>query len=157
MLPQVIQKALETGEYPQLNEVIQDLAGGATPVAALKPQLAYDQVFTSPWAASHEDEVRHERLMARMQSWPRDNAEAEVDDVQMNLIKYIILFSTSEQLTLMRRDVVERVQMKFIDLLQKYLKFKYGVGGAGLRFSNGLMVISLAREVYEIQRRRLPV
>ena len=81
----------------------------------------------------------------------------QVDDVQMNLIKYIILFSTSERLSLQRRDIVERVQMKFIDLLQKYLKFKYGPGEAGLRFSNGLMVISLAREVYEIQQRRLPV
>lgn len=152
---QVIQSALETGEYPQLNEVIEGLGGMS--VSEFRPELGYDQVFTSPWAASLEDEVQHQRLMARMQTWPRDSPEAKVDDVQMNLIKYIILFSTSEQLSLKRRDIVERVQMKFIDLLQKYLKFKYGPGEAGLRFSNGLMVISLAREVYEIQKRRLPV
>eukprot|EP00095_Tigriopus_kingsejongensis_P005738 snap_masked-scaffold28_size608977-processed-gene-1.5 protein:Tk05738 transcript:snap_masked-scaffold28_size608977-processed-gene-1.5-mRNA-1 annotation:"thyroid hormone receptor alpha 1" len=146
----IIERALKSGQFPMLNELGHELA--AHGLSEKKPQLTYNQVFSSPWAANGQDEDRHLFLTQKMQGWPRKKDTDRVDDVQMNLLKLIILFST-EFVTLERGDIVEHVQMRFIRLLQKYLKFKYG-SEAGVKLGNGLLILSYAKEVIDIQQRQ---
>ncbi|TRY77019.1 hypothetical protein TCAL_06369 [Tigriopus californicus] len=148
-----LEKALRSGKFPYLNEFAQEL--DAFGMSEHKPRLMYSQVFSSPWAASAADEARHFSLVNKMQSWPRKDKLDPVDDVQMNLLKLIILFS-SEFVNLQRRDIVEQAQMKFIGLLQKYMKFRYG-SEAGVRLGNGLMILSYAKETIDIQKRRIRI
>ena len=70
-------------------------------------------------------------------------------------MKLIIAFST-ETCSLERADIVEAAQLRYVGLLQKYLGHKYGKE-ANQRLANGLMITSYARQVYDIQKKRLPV
>lgn len=148
-----LERALKSGKFPYLNDFAQEL--DAFGMSEHKPRLMYSQVFSSPWAASAADEERHLFLVNKMQSWPRKDAQDRVDDVQMNLLKLIILFS-SEFVNLQRPDIVEQTQMKFIGLLQKYMKFRYGPE-AGVRLGNGLLLLSYAKEAIDIQKRRIRI
>lgn len=59
-------------------------------------------------------------------------------------------------MTLQRRDIVEKAQLKYLGMLHKYLVYKYGKK-ANLKLVEGLMMMAYAREADEIVQRRLPV
>ena len=43
------------------------------------------QFYSSPWAASYDDEIRHFNIMRKMKSWPRDSDANPIDGVQVIL------------------------------------------------------------------------
>lgn len=108
----------------------------------------------SPWAATYEDEARHFEITQKMRDWPRDTVNSELDEVMVNLVKLMIGFN-ADFLTLERRDIVEGAQLRYTQMLQRYLKHKFGEG-ANKKFSKALEVVAMAREASEIVDRKLP-
>jgi hypothetical protein len=148
-----IECIVKSSKYSFLDEINERLA--SLDLEAKKPSLEYSQFFSSPWAASYEDEQKHFDLMCKMSAWPRESPTSQPDNLLLTLLNLIIAF-TPDYVQLRRRDVVERNQLKYVILLQKYLKFKYGAA-SNAKFAQGLMMTSYAREVDLIQKRRLPV
>ena len=149
-----LDRATKSGEFPQLNEIHDRLK--ELNLENRRPLFAYNQFYSSPWAANYDDEKKHFALMLKMKALPRDNKDSPVDETQMSLIKLVMAFST-DFVTLERRDVVEKAQLRYASLLQRYLKYKYGGPEANKRFAAAMMMTSYARESHEIQERRLPV
>ena len=122
-----------------------------------KPKITYSQLYVSPWQASFEDEVRHKELIYKMKKWVKPKRESIPDKVLAALGKCVLAFNT-DFIDLQKRDFVEGLQMRCLGLLRNYLKMKYnGRPEASARFAEGLRMISYAREVVEIQKRRLPL
>ncbi len=66
----------------------------------------------------------------------------------------LILAFSADFLDLDRRDVVERHQSKFVNMLYQYLVFKFGREEAVVRMGNGMQIPSVARRAFEILETR---
>lgn len=120
-----------------------------------QPRLQYEQVYSSPWAPNIMIEERHREIILEIQTWMRDSADDPMDPIRMILIWAICLFS-SEFVELQRKDMVEKTQQKFIDMLYRYLKLKYDEK-ASSKLAEGLMIATLARQAYDMHMNMLPV
>jgi hypothetical protein len=119
--------------------------------------IRYDQVYTSPWLESQQNEDRHKKLTSRIKSWILDGQEDSViDQIQVMLMGMVMLFST-DNVQLQNPKAVEAVQNKYTLLLLRYLKTKFGQERAMTHFCNGMAMVSLAREAYGLRSKRLPV
>ena len=122
-----------------------------------KPKLQYSQLYTSPWQASIEDELRHKELLFKIKKFIKPKPSDKPDKVLAVLGKCMLAFNT-DLFHLQRRDIVEGLQMRCLSIMRNYLKIKYnGSPQASSRFAEGMRVISYAKEVLEIQKRRLPI
>lgn len=146
----------KSGEFPFMEELNSKLT--EMNLEGRKPEFKYDQLYPSPWAKTLEDEDRFYKLMLQMKSVPREDGQTPVDPVHFILMKLIIAFCP-DFIQLERRDLVERMQLKYVGFLQKYLsrKYKDRPAEAARRLARSLMVTSWARESDEIMERRLPV
>ena len=132
-----------------LKRVLQELNINTWP----RSNIQYKQVFTSPWAPHLDLEKRDEKLTQKISKWPWDNEE--FDGLMMGYLMNILLFNT-DFLALENPQSVALVQTKYVKMLHRYLKSKYGQTQANTRFGSGIMIASLARESNEIRRKRLP-
>ena len=71
------------------------------------------------------------------------------------LLNHSLMFST-DFIKLKDVQSVSRVQLQYLKLLHRYLKFKYDINHAHSRLHNGIMIGSFAREIGEIRQHRLP-
>merc|ERR1711874_421402 len=86
------------------------------------PQFpSYEEVFPSQWAKNSQVETRHKQIMQRIQNWPYDQNN-EFDQKMLLLVVLMLLFNTDFE-NLQKRDSVEKVQLKYSLLLQRYLRF----------------------------------
>jgi len=108
-------------------------------------------VFASPWqAGQRRDKADHYLLLRKMRYWLKTGGEeSTVDDMQMHLMGLIMVFST-DFLHLHDKAAVERMQEKYIDLLFRYLKAKYGREEAVKKMGHGMEMPFLARKANEI-------
>ena len=121
-----------------------------------KPSLAYSKLYASPWQASYADEVRHKELFLKMKAWVK--AKADKPDPVLAVLARCMLAFNADFLTLERRDLVEALQMRCLNLLRNYLRTQYnGRPEATARFAEGLRILSYARESTEIKEKRLPI
>ena len=81
-------------------------------------------------------------------------ANSSPDEVMVSLMKLIIGFSP-DFLNLERRDLVESIQIRYMHMLHRYLKYKFGEG-ANKRLNRALEIATMAREAYEIDSRKQP-
>ncbi len=122
-----------------------------------KPKLSYSMLYITPWQASYSDEVRHRELMLKIKKFVKGPGEDKPDPVLAALGRCVVAFN-SDFIELRRRDIVEGLQMRYLNLMRNYLKAKCNDRmQANARFVEAMQVISYAREASEIQRRRLPV
>lgn len=115
----------------------------------------YSQVFVSPWAPSKALEDLHFKLTLKISQWmPRTHQKHPKDDVAFYLLLIIALFS-SDFIELHKPKEVEDVQKQYLIMMYRYLKFQYGRRGLAL-FADGLLMISYARQAFEIRMQHLP-
>ena len=150
----MIQKIIDCQFPCQLRAVFEELN-----IAPTVPEssLAYQQVFSSPWAPNISLELRHEELTRKISKWPLVDIETKkIDSLMMFCLSNVLLFST-DFLKLENPSRVNKVQMRYLNILHRYLKFKYDKDSANNRLGNGIMIASFARESQEIEQKRLPV
>jgi len=116
------------------------------------PQFpTYRDVFPSGWTRDTDTEARHEHIMTRIQSWPFDE-QNQFDQTMLLLICLVLLFSADPD-TLQHRAQVERVQLQYSTLLQRYLKSKMSRAAANKKFLEAIMLISYTKELWEINEK----
>ena len=123
------------------------------------PGLDYKQIFSSPWAPNIELEKRHEELTQKICQWPLDyvnGGDRVQNDILVTCLGHSLMFST-DFITLKDPQRVSNVQLQYLKLLHRYLKFKYDNSNVNNYFHNGIMIGSYAREIMEIRKQRLPV
>ena len=86
------------------------------------PQFpTYKELFPHGWTrVDTSAETRHEQIMRQIQSWPFD--EAGQFDHAMLLLMCLMLLFNPESMLLKKNETVEKVQLKYTTLLQRYLK-----------------------------------
>jgi hypothetical protein len=67
----------------------------------------------------------------------------------IGLLTFILLFN-ADFYTLQNRDRVEKIQMKYIMVLQRYLRSRMSPEAANTKFLEAMMLISHARQAFEI-------
>ena len=142
-----------------LKEVFQDFIGPIhLPYDVAPAALQYKQIYSSPWAPNIELERRHEELTQKICQWPVKNTgeNVKVDNVMVTCLGQCLMFNT-DFITLKDPKRVNKVQMRYIKLLQRYLKSRHDISYANTHLHNGLMIGSFAREAMEICQKRLPV
>ena len=81
-----------------------------------------------------------------------------VDEYKLFLMGNILLFSSfGISSRLEQLDTVEAIQEDMVTLLHRYLIYQYGLEKSTLELARSMDIISMTREAFEIQRRRLPV
>ena len=115
----------------------------------------YSVVYSTPWAPHVDIEMRHYRLTQTISRWSRRN---KVLDSQLMILYSMILLLSTEDFPLpdQLKTKVSSIQMKYISMLQRYLKDTYPKQ-ANTKFAGGLMLIQFAKELYEMHSMRLPL
>ena len=81
-----------------------------------------------------------------------------IDEYKLFLMGNILLFSSfGISSRLEQLDTVEAIQEDMLTLLQRYLIYQYGFEKSNVELARSIDIISITREAFEIQRRRLPV
>merc|ERR1712241_1309847 len=88
--------------------------------------LQYKQIYSSPWAPNIELERRHEELTQKICQWPVKNTgeNVKVDNVMVTCLGHCLMFNT-DFITLKDPKRVNKVQIRYIKLLQRYLKSRH--------------------------------
>ena len=120
--------------------------------------LRYNQVFDSPWACNSELEDRHKYITDKIHNWINDNAkestEEEVIIIDM-LLKFMLTFSTDFVDGIKEPALIQRQQQAFCHLMYKFLKARHGAAKAWVKFGGAVMISSYARELRDIETKRL--
>ena len=130
--------ARREGNYPELEEINEKLKVLGLEGKA-KPIIKHEQFFPTN---SKEEDVRQKALTKKMKDWSREYPGGPIDGVQSTLMR-LVLASCPDFLELERPDLVSKAQLKYVTLLQNYLKSKYGVNEARRRFGNGIILTAL--------------
>ena len=126
--------------------------------ASADAPLDYWDLFPRGWVPSADAARRHREVTDKLSGWfPRaaGSEAAPRDEVCFTLMVYVLLFS-SEFLTLQSRKKVEEVQLGFMRMLYRYLRFRFPQV-ALKKFVEGMIMVSYAREAQEIRRKRVNV
>ena len=139
------------GAAPVL-EILRDLRGRKT-------SWNYDLIYCSPWAACVDIEERHHRITKNISKWPRSGDGMTVDRGQLVLLTIVMLLAPDAQFTKENIDAIENRQMEYVMMLHRYLRNKFGneTTRADIAFANGIQIINLSREAYEMHCRMLPI
>ena len=120
--------------------------------------IKYDQVFDSPWACNSELEDRHKSITGKIHDWINDNVkestEEEVIIVHM-LLEFMLAFSTDFVDGIKEPALIQRQQQVFCHLMYKFLKARHGTAKAWNKFGGAVMISSYARELRDIETKRL--
>jgi len=116
-----------------------------------KKQFKYEDLFTSPWCQSEEVEKLHKALMEDISSWVDFH-----DHVQHILIILILAFN-HDFLDLKGRSQVEKIQLKYVILLQTHLRSKYSNSIAASKLTKAVMLPAVAREIVQVTKKRFVI
>jgi len=112
-------------------------------------RFSYRHLFTAPWCQSSQLEAQHLSLMSQISSW----VDPE-DRIQLTLLTLILAFNT-DFLELENRAQVEEIQLKFVMLLQAYLRSSLAPQAATNRLARALDVLAVTRQILDITKKRL--
>ena len=117
---------------------------------------ACNQVWISPWHPDKRKEKRYEVILKYMCQWARPHPEAPSDDLLLVLLEHVIIFSSDElrRGQLQESGAIADLQAKYLRMLYRYLKYKYGPekeSEARRRLIMAIEVISLAEEANVIK------
>ncbi len=151
---QDIHTITKSGEVEPYEELRRDLERlGVTN----KPRIAYRNMYPSPWLPSYSDEVRHLELHMKLKSFFKPPGHDEPDAALVALGRCMVALDT-EFAILRRPDLVQSLQMRYINIMRLYLLAKYqDVYQAMDQFAEAMKLSSYAREAAEIESHRLPV
>lgn len=116
-----------------------------------KKKLAYKDLFTFPWCQSTEVETIHKTMMEDIASWVDVK-----DEVQLILLALILAFN-HDFLDLEGRGQVEKIQLKYVILLQTHLRTRYPTTVAASKLTKAVMLPAVTREIVQITKKRLDI
>ena len=101
-------------------------------------------MFLSSWMdVSNRSTMK--ALLATIQTWIQDD-KGRYDSNLIYLLAQCILYS-HDYLPLQDKATVEKIQMKYVTLLQEYIKFRYGqLEGYRTKFAECLMIVSYVKQ-----------
>jgi len=111
---------------------------------------SYAELYPEGWAGDRLVEGRHRESVNKLVNWPRD--DKNVFDYWMVTLLSIILTFHAEFYTLDNSDIVENIQLKYIIILQRYLRFKLKPEAANTKFLEAMMLISESRQAWQISK-----
>jgi hypothetical protein len=96
------------------------------------------------------------KLTDIFRKWASPSPDVGPDKIQMTIFDVILLLCVDEaNLSPEKKKEIENVQLKYILMLQRYLQDKYPKQ-ANVKLANGLMLLQLAKELYQMHSQRLP-
>jgi len=99
---------------------------------------------------------QHLKLTDIFRKWASPSPDVAPDKIQMTIFDVILLLCVDEaNLSPEKKKEIENVQLKYILMLQRYLQDKYPKQ-ANVKLANGLMLLQLAKELYQMHSQRLP-
>ncbi len=118
----------------------------------------YNNVFSSPWAPHIDIEDQHHQITQAIKRWARSGTAKGYDQIQSVLLSIIIFLSCEDEMSLERQQKakIEKLQMKYILLYQRYLKSSYP-REANAKFVGGLMLLHYSKELCKMHSLRLPI
>lgn len=108
----------------------------------------YETMFPPNWGKEADMEAKHKELCLRVRDSTRVSKN-NVDETMMFLLAFIMLF-TPDSRGLKEPHKAEMAQVKYANLLSRYLKTKYKDGTAGAKFCRGMDVHAFSREIRDI-------
>jgi len=108
----------------------------------------YQEIFPEKWANDRKVEERHLEIMRRIQSWPKDENN-EIDYNLVILMTLMLIFNADYE-GLVNRSIVEKVQLKYTVLLQRYLRSKMSSEVANRKFLEAMLILSFTSEIWEM-------
>lgn len=118
------------------------------------PQFpTYQEMFPRGWTRESETrdvETRHEQIIDKIQTWPKDD-NGQLDHAMIYLMVLILLFNPLGGQV--QSDPVEKIQIKYTTLLQRYLKSKLSEKAANKKFLDAIMLISQTTELWDINEK----
>jgi len=119
-----------------------------------KPKFpSYDELFPSKWANNKTLEERHKEIVSKIQKWPKDDTN-EFDSNLALLMTLILLFNADFNTTV-DKGVVENIQIKYILLLERYLRSKLSPEESNKKFLEAMLLLSYTKEVWEMNKLHL--
>merc|ERR1712080_73599 len=73
-------------------------------------------------------------------------------DYNLVFLMRLILFFNGDRINLMERKRVEGIQLQYITLLQRYLRFIMGEREGNRKFLEGMLLISYIEELWEMEQ-----
>ena len=117
----------------------------------------YKVVFASPWAAHADIETKHLEISKSIWRWSRNPSDQLLDYCQMVILSLILLLITEDTgLDPGQKARVEELQLKYILMYQRYLKWAYPKE-SNFRLTGGLMLLHHAKELELFHSLGLPV
>ena len=121
--------------------------------------LTYNLIFDSPWACSLELEDRHRSITGKIHTWindsiPERSTVEEIIIVHM-LLELMSVFSSDFVDGIREPTRIQRQQQAFCHLMYKFLKARHGAAKAWIKFGGAAIISSYARELQDIEKKRL--
>jgi len=116
----------------------------------------YKIVYSTPWAPNADIEERHFKLTQIISQLSRSADKKTLDSLILVLSSMILLLNPDDtDMPNASKEKVSNIQMKYISLLHRYLKAKYPKK-ANSKLAGALMLIQMAKELYDLHAQRLP-
>jgi len=109
----------------------------------------YQTLFPANWANNKEVEERHRQIFKKILMWTTIDNKMDGD---LHKLMRLILFFNPDFTPILQRDKVEKLQLKYILLLQRYLKSKMEPADANKKFLDAMLLISYTKEMLELQK-----
>ena len=119
-----------------------------------KPVIKFENVYTSPWAPTLDQEVRYKEILEKIQNW-LISSDGKLDSV-LAVLGYCTLGLNTDFLALRNKKLVENLQVRYLNLMRSYLSMKHGPSEGRSKLADFMMIISLTREAAEISKQQLP-
>ena len=114
-----------------------------------KKTFDYGELFRAPWCPSREVEQLHRALVEDIAAWVD-----HTDHTQLVLLVCILAFN-HDFLDLQDRAAVERVQLKFVLLLQARLRATHPGPLAASKLAKAIMLPAVTRQIQQLTKKRL--
>ena len=111
-----------------------------------KKPFQYESFFTSPFASNSSEYLHKEALMRDIAS------RVDIDDEHQLLLMLLILAFNHDFLDLKNRQQVEKIQLKYVVLLQIHMRSKYANSLAACKLTKALMLPAVARELVQVTK-----
>ena len=109
----------------------------------------YCRLFTAPWYPSPEMEMKTKSLMEDIAGWVDFH-----DELQITLLVLILAFN-HDFLDLRGRCQVEKIQLKFVLLLQTHLQSIHTSSLAASKLTKAVMLAAVTRELVQLTKKKL--
>jgi len=108
----------------------------------------YDELYPPHWSGDSGIEQRHRNIIKRITEWPKVKGN-EINIWLVTLLS-LILALHADFYPLKSKNIMEKLQLKYILLLQRYLRSFLQIEKANKKFLEAMLLLSDTREAWEI-------